>query len=102
MTFVVILKPEKPSDCSDFDWLWVRFSQAIHNCPPGEPIVQRHGRPPWESKDPAVIEAWGKITAPKNRAELEGRLQRKLNPVAEAYTRKALEICLRRCEDQQR
>ena len=100
LTRIVILKREKPSDWSDSDWLWVELSQAIHNCSPGEDMLQRHARPPSEFTDPAVIEAWGRVTDPKNRAELESRLQEKLNPLAEAYTRKALETCLRRCEDE--
>jgi hypothetical protein len=95
------LKFEKPSTLSDFDWLWVQLSQAIDNCPPGEDIVKRHGTPPWEFTDPAVTEAWGRITAPENRAELESRLRQHLNPVAQAYTQKALEICQQRCEDLQ-
>ncbi len=98
----VILKLEKPSNWSDFDWLWVRLSQAVHNCPPGEDMLVRHATPPWESTDKAVIDAWVKITDPTNCAALESRLQHELNPTAQAYTRKALEICLRRREGQSR
>jgi hypothetical protein len=96
------LKQEKPSDWSDFDWLWVKLSQAVHDCPPGESVLERHATRPWQSKDQAVLDAWGKITDPRNRAELERRLRNDLNPLAEEYSRMALEICIRRNEEQQR
>jgi hypothetical protein len=94
------MKKAKPTDWSHFDWLWVELSNAIHECPPDEDIIQRHSTPPWESTDPAVLEVWRKITDPPNRDQLQGRLKLDMNPTAEEYTRKALEICVQRCEEE--
>jgi hypothetical protein len=88
---------EKPSSWSDFDWLWVELDRAIHTCPPGETMLERHATLPWESKDPSVLEVWERIVDPKNREELEARLRKDSNPIAEKCIRKALETCLRKC-----
>jgi hypothetical protein len=93
------MKTSKPSDWSDFDWLWVELSRAVQDCKPGEDMFERFTTPPWESSDQAIVEAWQRITDPKNLQELLARNQTKMNHKAEFYSRKALEICLQRSKE---
>lgn len=73
--------------------LWRNLSEAINEPLPGESVLARRARPPWESTDSGVVAAWSSLTSPENLEALLEWGKGELNPHARAYTDKAIEVC---------
>lgn len=77
--------------------LWVDLSRSRWEIEEGDSVLQKLSTAPWESDDPAILQAWDNLTRPENLDDLEAWAnQDSMNTTAFDCARRAVEVCRER------
>lgn len=72
---------------------WIALERALFEQIPGESILDRLAKRPWNCESATVKKAWDELTHPNNLQALKNWASEPMNPTARECTDEALKVC---------